>query len=186
MSKGLAGFLRFIFFILGVVLIALGVWPILIHFGVGFAVEAERWVDRGVWASVPDQPWWLWALIGIAVVSAVVGLWLIISSLRVKHFNKLKSEASTEDGDIINALSPITSGIAQHLEAQPGVEDASRSVAYDRGEPTVTFTVVADPDAAVPQLRALLEQTERDFREALPDVDVATRYKLHFSKLKPV
>jgi hypothetical protein len=55
MSKGLATFERILFFVLGLILLLLGVWPILLHFDVPLAVEASRWVDHAAWAAVPGR-----------------------------------------------------------------------------------------------------------------------------------
>ena len=46
MSKALAGVDRTILAIVGVLLIALGAWPILIHFNVSFATYLATWVDH--------------------------------------------------------------------------------------------------------------------------------------------
>ena len=45
MSRKLATFDRILLGLLGIILIALGVWPILIHFNVEFAKYLALWVD---------------------------------------------------------------------------------------------------------------------------------------------
>ena len=55
MSKALAGVDRTILAIVGVLLIALGAWPILIHFDVSFATYLATWVDHDTWAGLPEQ-----------------------------------------------------------------------------------------------------------------------------------
>ena len=82
MSKTLAGVDRLILALLGIVLIALGVWPILIHFNVEFATYLAKWVDHDTWAGLPHQSWWVYALGAATIVLALLGLWLIISNLR--------------------------------------------------------------------------------------------------------
>ena len=62
MSKTLASVDRVILAVLGLVLIALGAWPILIHFDVGFATYLAEWVDHDTWAGLPEQSWWVYAL----------------------------------------------------------------------------------------------------------------------------
>ena len=49
MSRKLATFDRILLGLLGIILIALGVWPILIHFNVEFAKYLALWVDHDAW-----------------------------------------------------------------------------------------------------------------------------------------
>ncbi|MFS0083471.1 hypothetical protein ACL1G9_13510 [Corynebacterium striatum] len=71
MSKGLAAFDRILLLIIAAILIVLGLWPILIHFEVPFALYLARWVDHDEWAALPQQGWWAAALGTATVVLAV-------------------------------------------------------------------------------------------------------------------
>ena len=64
MSRKLATFDRILLGLLGIILIALGVWPILIHFDVECAKYLALWVDHDTWKSLADNDWWVWALAG--------------------------------------------------------------------------------------------------------------------------
>lgn len=183
MSKGLAAFERVIFFIMGIVLIALGTWPILMHFDVPFATEAARWVDHDAWAAVPSTGWWPLALIGVAVLALFLGLWLLVANLHPHKLDRVESEASSDKGKITASMQGIADGIAQSLESQPGINKCTRKVALDRKRPTVTFTVTSAAELHPAELRQLINQTEQDFRYAFPDVDVDTVYKLHSANL---
>ena len=57
MSRALATVDRLLFFLLGVILVVLGLWPILMHFDVSFANQAAEWVNHDVWGSLSEQSW---------------------------------------------------------------------------------------------------------------------------------
>ena len=124
MSKGLAAFDRIILFLLGLVLLASGLLPILMHFNVDFANEAARWVDHDTWGNLAQQPWFFSLLIGLTIVSALLGLWFIIANSRPRHFNRVDSPASNEDGDIRMQMSNLSGGIASSMEVSPGLARA--------------------------------------------------------------
>lgn len=183
MSKRLAGILRTLFIILGLVLIALGVWPVLLHFDVGPIVELTRWVDHGIWAALPTHAWWPWALGAAAVLCTILAFWIIVATFKVHRINKVSSEASNDDGSIALQMNPIIGGIASFMENPEGVEKVERRVAWDRGHQQATFVIQAKPETPFADLVALAEQTERDFRAAFPDSDLETVYKLHYSRI---
>ena len=184
MSKKLAGVDRTILAILGIVFIALGTWPILIHFNVEFATYLAKWVDHDTWAGLPEQSWWVYALAAATVVLALVGLWLIIANLRHNRFNTVHSDASNEDGAIKTSMTAIAGAVADTLSNVEGVEKVSRLVAYDRGRPTLQYEVLADPDTPLLRIKDAIEVNDRDFRAAFPDADLDTTYKVHFTKVR--
>lgn len=184
MSKTLAGVDRLILALLGIVLIALGVWPILIHFNVEFATYLAKWVDHDTWAGLPHQSWWAYALGAATIVLALLGLWLIISNLRHHRFNTVHSDASDEDGAIKTSMTAIAGAVADTLAQVEGVEKVSRLVAYDRARPTLQYQVLADPDTPLLRIKDAIEVNDQDFRVAFPDADLDTTYKVHFSQVR--
>lgn len=184
MSRALATVDRLLFFLLGVILIVLGLWPILMHFDVGFANQAAEWVNHDVWGSLSEQSWWGYVLAGTAVVAFILGLWIIVANSRPHRFNKLTSSASNDEGQVTMSMNPIAGGIASALENLDGVETVDRRVTYDRKRPTIAYTVISSAEKPLAELRAEIEQCESDFRLAFPEMDVDTTYKLHYSKPK--
>lgn len=184
MSRALSVLDRIIFFLLSVILIALGLWPILIHFEVGFAQDLAEWVDHDVWAGVPEQSWWVWALGIGSAVCIILGMWWVVANLRQRRFNKVHSEASNEEGAIDTQMAAVSSAIAESIENHSGVEKVQRQVAYQRKRPTITYTITASPELPYSTLEQLAETNEEDFRAAFPDADVDTVYKLHYSKVR--
>ncbi|MCL8494525.1 alkaline shock response membrane anchor protein AmaP [Corynebacterium sp. B5-R-101] len=184
MSKTLAGIDRTILAVLGLLLIALGAWPILIHFEVPFATYLASWVDHDTWAGLPEQTWWPYALCLATIICSLAGLWLVISNLRHHRFNSVPSDASDEEGAIKTEMSAIAGAVADTLAAVEGVEKVSRLVAYDRSRPTLQYEVLADPDTPLLRIKDAIEVNDSDFRAAFPGMDVDTRYKVHFTKVQ--
>ena len=100
MSRKLATFDRILLGLLGIILIALGVWPILIHFNVEFAKYLALWVDHDAWKTLADNDWWVWALAGGSALLLIVGLWLVVANLRHRRFNYGESAKSNYQGSI--------------------------------------------------------------------------------------
>lgn len=186
MSRKLATFDRILLGLLGIVLIALGVWPILIHFNVEFAKYLALWVDHDAWKSLADNDWWVWALAGGSALLLILGLWIVVANLRHRRFNYVESASSNDKGSITTSMNAIAGAVAQDLDGVKGVDHVERLVAYDRARPTLQYTVTANPDTPVERLTGAVETNERDFRAAFPDADLDTIYKLQFSKVGPM
>lgn len=186
MSKGLAAVDRIILFLLGLISLLSGLLPILIYFNVDFANYLAEWVDHDTWANLSQQPWFFTLLIVLTIVSALIGLWLIIANSRPRHFNRVNSSATNEDGTVHMQMSSLVGGIASSMEDLDGVHSVQKKVSYDRARPTAEFTVTASPETDVEKLRADIDLAEADFRDAFEDMDIDTVYRLHFDRLQAV
>lgn len=186
MSKVTAGVDRVLFFLLGIILVTLGLWPILIHFGVRCARYLALWVDHDAWARAPQAGWWLWTLVGLTLALTAAGVWLIVENTKVRRILKVPSAASNEKGTVTLQMNVIADGIAKSLTEHEGVTAASRKVAVDRGRPQLTLSITATPETPWAQLRELIATTEADFRAAFPDSTLETVYKVEHDKLKPL
>ncbi|APT93261.1 hypothetical protein CPHO_10555 [Corynebacterium phocae] len=183
MSRAVAGLDRTIFFILGLVLIALGLWPILVYFGVDFAEHLARWIDHDQWAAAPEQEWWVWALGIGAGVAALIALGLIWANLHMRRINKVDSDASTDDGSIVMHMNPITEAMVNSLEDNPYVVEASRKLAHDRKDPQLTVSVLAKAETPLSELTRIVDATESDFRAAFPASKLHTVYEVQYDRL---
>lgn len=183
MSKALRGIDRTIFILLAIILIVLGVWPVLIYFNVEFANYLAEWVQHDVWAAVPEQSWYIYALIATGILALFFGIWMAIANVRTYRFNGVESAVSDDNGTIKTMFNAAGQGIAQSLAKQPGIESAKSKVAVLEKQQTITFTVLANASTELSAVRRLVEESEADFRAAFPDADVQTVYNLHFDKV---
>lgn len=184
MSKALAGFDRALFAVLGLVLIALGLWPILIHLNVGFATYLASWIDHDAWAEAPAQRWWVWVLCALAIICTGGGIWLIFANTKVLRILKVPSAATNDEGAITIQLNAIADGIAKSLATREFIESAEATVAYDRGHPQLTLTITASAETPLTTICKLVAETETDYRAAFPDSEIETVYKTHYAKLR--
>lgn len=183
MSKALRGLDRTIFILLALVLIVLGVWPILMYFNVEFATELARWVQHDVWASVPEQSWYIYVLVATGIIALFFGIWLTITNVRSHRFNAIESAISDDAGSVTTLFNSAGQGIAQSLAKQPGIQSAKSKVSIIEKQKTLTFTVLAQATTELAEVRRLVEESEQDFRSAFPDAAVRTVYNLHFDKV---
>lgn len=184
MSRGLAALDRIVLFVLGLVLLAAGVGIILVFAGVPEATQVAEQIDLTQVPDVTASPWWDVALGITAVLGVILGLWFMLANLGRRGFNKVRSSSTDESGTIDLAVPKIASAIGRSLENHDDVVRVNQRVAMDRSRPTVAWTITADPGIDVVHLRRQIEQSERDFREAVGDMDLDTLYKLHLQPVK--
>lgn len=183
MSKALRGTDRTIFIILSLILIVLGVWPVLMYFNVEFAGYLAEWVQHDVWAGIPEQSWYVYALIAVGIVALFFGIWMAIANFRTHRFNSVEAAVSDDQGAVKTLFNQAAQGIAQAIAAEPGIESAKSKATVVDKQQTLTFTVLAKATTPLSDVRRLIEQYEADFRAAFPDADIATIYNLHFDKV---
>ena len=183
MSKALRGIDRTIFILLGLLLIVLGVWPVLMYFNVEFANYLAEWVQHDVWAGLPEQSWYIYALIATGVLALFFGIWMAIANVRTHRFNSVESAVSDDDGSVKTLFNSAAQGIAQSLAKQPGIESAKSKVVVLEKQQSIIFTVLAKATTELSEVRRLIEETDSDFHSAFPDADIQTVYNLHFDKV---
>ena len=136
-----------------------------------------------MWAGIPEQSWYIYVLIATGIIALFLGLWLTITNVRSHRFNAVESAVSDDAGSVTTLFNSAGQGIAQSLAQQPGIQSAKSKVSVIEKQQTLTFTVLAQATTELTDVRRLVEETERDFREAFPDAAVRTVYNLHFDKV---
>jgi hypothetical protein len=163
----------------GLAAVAGGVWTVGLFLDVPLAQAIAGRIDFSAWRSAPVQDWFDLVLAGILLLSAALGGLLIALNVRRYRINRVLSPSSDERGTIGIDLAALADAVARDLEEHPRVGSAHAVVADSRGRPTMTLTVHARPDADVPALVAVLGQSEREFRAAVPGIELDTVYRLH-------
>ena len=184
MSKKIAALDRLLFGLIGLAFIAVGVWPILVHFRIQPALYLASWIDHEAWRALPNAGWWPFALAVATVLFSLCALWIIISNIRHHRFSTIASATSDHEGAISTSMSAIAGAVAETIAQLPGVDKVHQLAAYDRGRPTLQYTIIANPDTSLSIIEGAIEENERDFREAFGDADLDTVYKIHFSKVR--
>ncbi|MCZ9309437.1 alkaline shock response membrane anchor protein AmaP [Corynebacterium uberis] len=184
MSRGLAGLDRTVIFLLSLIAIAAGLWGIGVWANIDVANQIGQHIDAGQIKTFQDTVWYEVTLWAVLILGVILGIWWILANLNPRGFNRVRSSASNHSGAIDLALQRIASAVDEHLEELPRVNRVNHKVAMDRSRPTIAWTVNAEATADLGQLRQAIEQSERDFRTAVRDVDVDTVYKLHLSPVE--
>lgn len=184
MSKLLAGIDRFLLFLISLLLLGGGLWGIGVALSVPFATDLSDRLDPSIFDKAYDTVWYLVALWAVVILGVLLGLWWIAVNLRRRGFNRVRSNASSEDGTIHVNLTRVAAAIDEQIKDYPRVTQVSHRVAMDRSRPTVTWTVRAEAEADVAGLRQVIEASEVDFREAMPGIDVDSTYKIHLAPVE--
>lgn len=186
MTKRLALFNRLLFGILGLVLIALGLWAIFDAAGVSVAQELTSHLDRAFFASITETSWYKYAAVALSLAMFIAGVTLITANLRQQKIAKVDLPSSDGTGKITAHLPSIAAAIADYLLEHDGVDKVSTRIARERGRSTATFTVEVNPTVGLEAPIRLLEAVEADFRDAIEGIDLDTVYKLHCSEVPKV
>lgn len=183
MSHALSALDRVIIGILGVFLICGGVWATAFAFGLPLAHRLGDFYDSAKMEAFFASPWYPVALIVLVVALAVLAPWWIVANLRQHNFNRLSAGERHESGGITIATARVADTAAETLQSIEHVLKVRTTARMDRGRPTITWTISAAPYVSLAELTREVEQCERDVREALPGMDLDTRYLL---QLRPV
>lgn len=181
MSRGLAFLDRLIVFLFGVVFLAAGLWALARALDPELIRAWPELIDAHVIDSAANWQWTPVILAAATVILTLLGLWLLLVNLRRHTFNKVSSPLSSELGEITLSVGRLAGAVGDGIKTWTHVSDVSHSVAVDRGRPTVTWTITADPSVDLPTLVSELEDNESDVRDALDDVDIDSVYLINLT-----
>lgn len=179
MNTRIALFDRIIVLLVGLLVLAGGSWAVGLFLDVPLAQDIADLIDSSAWLAAPAAGWFDPVLVVVGLLSAVLGGWLIALNLRRYRISRVTSPASDALGSIEIDLATLAAAVARQLEEHPGVESAQATVTDSWDQPTLTLTLRAHADTDVPALLRTLDQTEHEFRAAVPGIDVDTVYRIH-------
>lgn len=183
MSRRMSAIDRLVVLVVGLLVLAGGVYALLWAFEVPLANQLGEYYDGAALESFFTSQWYALALFGLALVSAAIGVSLLIANFRRHSFRSVSSSAGADVGHISVSTTRLAATIGEQLQRNPDVTSVRTTQRTDRGRPTITWAVNAHPDVRMPQLLEEIEQAESDLRLALPGVDVDSRYLI---QLRPV
>lgn len=184
MTKKLSAFNRLLCGLLGILLIALGAWPLLTLWHVRPALWLAERIDHNWWATLTTAGWYKYAAVAGALALFVAGVLMISANLRQRKIGKVELAASDSRGKVSINLPALASAIGESLTEHPAVDKVTSRIATERGTDLWTFRVEANPAYGFNVVLRLLEETERDLRAALDGVRVETLYKVECSPVK--
>lgn len=169
----------------GILILVGGAWAVGLFLNVPLAQALADRIDSSAWLTAPSAGWFDPVLIITGLLSGGLGGGLIALNLRRYRISRVVSPASDALGSIEVDLATLAAAVARQLEEHPRVESVQATVADSWDRPTLTLTLRAHADTNIPALRALLNQTERELRGAVPGIDVDTVYRIHLYPVEP-
>ena len=139
MSRRLAFLDRVISLLLGLVLTVIAVWAVANELAVAWAAR----IDHDAIDDALASRYFPLGLIAATVVAAVAGGWLIVANLRRRTINRMASPLSGDGGEIQVSTARVAAAVGEGLKSFEGVADVRHSVAWDRGNPTATWSISA-------------------------------------------
>lgn len=184
MTKMLSFFNRLAVFLLGLLLILAGLFPIAEYWQIPYLVEAADFVDRTRLIDLGYQDHYITALIIGAIVAAILGLWILLANIRSRAFsNRGILPADPEHGETIINVQRVAEAACTSLEHANEIRRASCKVAMVGKRPTATFTVFANPEYPFDDAVRVIEAADQDFRMANHTMEIDTVWKLHLDRI---
>ncbi|WP_193560266.1 alkaline shock response membrane anchor protein AmaP [Tsukamurella sputi] len=152
--------------LVGLVLLAGGLWALGYRLGQRTATDATHRVSTETVTRLPDEPWWP-PVIGAAGVVLILGtLWLLVRHLRSASTRTVP----TEGGGTVD-LGRVADAAAADVARSPLIRRARPSTVVEKGRPIIRIAVGVSPDASVEELSALAAAARREVTAATnPDV----------------
>ena len=184
MTKTLSFFNRLAVFLLGLLLILAGLFPIAEYWQIPYLVDAADFVDRTRLIDLGYQDHYITALIIGAILAAILGLWILLANIRSRAFsNRGILPADPEHGETIINVQRVSEAACTSLEHANEIRRASCKVAMVGKRPTATFTVFANPEYPFDDAVRTIEAADQDFRMANHTMEIDTVWKLHLDRI---
>ena len=186
MNRYIAGLDRIIVLVIGVALLAAGGYIIAWDAGVKLIRTWVSRLDRPRLLGIPEEDWWHWVLTGTFAVCVVVGLGLLSLNLGRRRTRAVELQHTESGTDVSVDLGPVASGVASELGQLPGVRNTKSRATVDRGLPTLSIVVTADPGIDVVDFTARAERIAASVRRNLDGSDIAVQVLLHLDRVDAV
>ncbi|MEH3153786.1 MAG: hypothetical protein PGN29_00040 [Gordonia paraffinivorans] len=179
-----AGVNRLITFLLGVVFIVVGAVAIAWELKIQQVRDQLDKIDLSWFDRTPDQSWWLYVLIGIAVVGILVGLLLLGMNSRPRRTGPVVLPGSDESGTLSVNPSKIAAAVADDLERHRLVTSTRSRAVDDRKRKMLEITVEADSNRDFAEIVEVVGKAEQQVAAALPGSEIRPRFQIHLSTPK--
>lgn len=178
MNRGRATFDRLVTFLLFLLFGGLAFWAVGVHFEFGPAERIGEVVDRDFWFGLTGQDNYTAILIVAAVVTGLVGLFLIGINIERRRLGRGASPTSAATGTIRTSPGDLASAVAQSFEKRDDVRSTSYRATTDRGTDIIEIRLRIPAEADVAELGADCARAARDITTALPGQEILPRFLL--------
>ncbi|MDF3304295.1 hypothetical protein P3H15_04605 [Rhodococcus sp. T2V] len=173
---------RLIVLLVGLVLLGFGAYAIAWDLQVPIVREWVSRYDRARVTALPDQGWWGWALAATVVVGLVFGIVLLALDLTRRRTSAV-AVPDRESGTYVTVdLGSLANGVASELAQYPGVRQTRARAVVERGLPTLSIVVTADPTLDIHDFTRTSEDVASWVASTLGGEQVATQVLLHLDR----
>lgn len=184
MTKTLGFFDRLITFLLGLLLICVGLVPIAEYWDIPYLSDWVEDLNRPWLTEFAYEDWYINALIAASIVLGILGLWILLANLRSRAFsNRGILPADPEHGETIVNVQRVSDAACDALERLDEVAQAKCRVAMVGQRPTATFMVTANPNYPLEDAIRVVEAADQDFRVANHTMEIDTVWKLNLDRV---
>jgi hypothetical protein len=177
MSARVNGLNRTVLALLGLLLLAAGGLGLAYSFG-AFGTEQRPLLPQPMRDYASDQGWFWWAVAGVCLLLALLGLWWLLAQLKTDRVGRL--DLTTDDRDGVTTLhaGAVTDAVEAEVEGLRGVAGVSASLIERRGR-RLTLAVDLAEYADIAEVRQTMEErVVAHVRQALDDPDLLVDVEL--------
>ncbi|WP_045821041.1 hypothetical protein [Williamsia herbipolensis] len=179
-----AGVNRLITLLLGLVFIAVGAVAIAWELKVQQVRDQLDKIDLGWFDRTPDQSWWLYVLIGIAVGGILIGLLLLALNSRPRKTGTVVLPGSDGSGTLAVNPGKIANAVADDLARHRLITSTRSRAIDDRKRVMLEITVEAESNRDFAEITEVVGRAEQQIAAALPGSEVRPRFQIHMSTPK--
>lgn len=180
MSRSMVAVDRFVALVMGVALIAAGVFAVLWWRG-AFPEVAPSLDLAGVRGTL-DQPWWPWVAGLVGALGVVLGLRWMLGHIPDRGVGLLKLPGSSSQGRLSADAGSVATAAADVLEGVPGIRSCSGRVLRERGQIVAHLGATIEPNADLTEVAAAADQVARDLASVLGRDDLRCLVQLKVGK----
>lgn len=159
MSSGRAmhALARAVSLLVGLGLVTVGAYGVAVWAGRSPSREWSLYLDRNWYYTAPQQNWWPWALLAVTVIAVLVGVAVLVASLRPRRAPQtvLSDDAS---GRAVVEPGAVCDALAADLAALDDVHDAQARARVLRGQVICIAEIRSAAEADPDRLRAGIAQ----------------------------
>ncbi len=177
MSARVNGVNRTLTAFLGLLLLVAGGLGLAYSFG-AFGTGERPLLPQPVRDYAGDQSWFWWAVAGVCLLLALLGLWWLLAQLRTDRLSRVDLTTDDRDGLTTVHSGAVTDAVEAEVQGLRGVTGASAGLIERRGR-RLTLTVDLAEYADIADVRhAIEDRVVAHARQALDDPDLLVDVEL--------
>lgn len=173
---------RMIVLLAGLVLLGCGAYAVAWDMDVPLVREWVSRYDRERVIAIPDQSWWTSALGATLIFGLLFGAGLLVVNLTRRRTSAVRIFDRHSATTITIDLGQLAHGVAGELDDISGVRHTRARAVVERGLPTLSIVVTADPTIDIADFSRRADDIASTVADTLDGERVATQILLHLDR----